>query len=64
LKNNLAVTDTCFSVGFESPGSFSTLFKKMTGLSPSAYLIRQQERKTSMQRAPLRFIPGCFSLQD
>jgi AraC-like DNA-binding protein len=64
LRNNIAVTDACFSVGFESPGSFSTLFKKMTGLSPSAYLIRQQERKNTMQRAPLLFIPGCFSLQD
>jgi AraC-like DNA-binding protein len=64
LRNNIAVTDACFSVGFESPGSFSTLFKKMTGLSPSAYLIQQQGRKNTIQRAPLLFIPGCFSLQD
>ena len=27
LKNGISVTETCFAVGFESLGSFSTLFK-------------------------------------
>lgn len=34
LKNGMTVTETCFAVGFESPSSFSTLFKKKTGLTP------------------------------
>ena len=34
LKNGLAVTETCLSVGFECPSSFSTLFKNKLGLSP------------------------------
>jgi AraC-like DNA-binding protein len=34
LKNGMPVTETCFAVGFESPSSFSTLFKSKIGLSP------------------------------
>ncbi|MBS1913603.1 MAG: helix-turn-helix transcriptional regulator [Bacteroidetes bacterium] len=31
------VTDICFELGFESPTSFSLLFRRHSGLSPSAY---------------------------
>jgi AraC-like DNA-binding protein len=34
LKKGMPVGETCFSVGFESPCSFSTLFKNKTGLTP------------------------------
>jgi len=34
LKNGMTVTETCFSVGFGSPSSFSTLFKSKIGLTP------------------------------
>ena len=34
LKNGMTVTETCFAVGFESPSSFSTLFKSKIGLAP------------------------------
>lgn len=34
LKNGMSVTETCFAVGFQSLGSFSTLFKTKTGKSP------------------------------
>ena len=37
LQKQLPVNDTCFCLGFESPTSFSALFKKYTGLTPSAY---------------------------
>lgn len=32
-----SVTDVCFDVGFESLGSFSSLFKKHTGVAPSRF---------------------------
>lgn len=35
--SNLSVTQVCFSVGFESLGSFSRMFRRHTGLSPSEY---------------------------
>ena len=44
LKANLSVTETCFAVGFESLGSFSTLFKTKTNLSPSQYQKEQLSR--------------------
>jgi methylphosphotriester-DNA--protein-cysteine methyltransferase len=34
LRNGMPVTITCFAVGFESPSSFSTLFKNKIGVAP------------------------------
>lgn len=44
LKEGTSVTETCFAVGFESLGSFSTLFKKRTGRSPSQFVKEQVSR--------------------
>lgn len=46
LKNGMSVTETCFAVGFESLGSFSSLFKTKTGKSPSQYRKEQLSRST------------------
>ena len=37
LKSGVSVTETCFAVGFESLGSFSSLFKTKTGKSPNNF---------------------------
>ncbi|MDC1355672.1 AraC family transcriptional regulator [Flavobacteriaceae bacterium] len=44
LKKGMSVTETCFAVGFESLGSFSTLFKTKTGKSPSKFQNEQLSR--------------------
>ena len=49
---SLSVTDVCFEVGFESLGSFSSLFRKYVGHAPIAY--RRRERET------LKKVPGCY----
>ena len=54
--DDLSVTEVCFTVGFESLGSFSALFRRMAGWSPSVYRARVLEQR----RAPLKFIPHCF----
>lgn len=36
-KTEMPVTEICFAVGFDSPGSFSWLFRKRVGLSPAQY---------------------------
>ena len=41
-KTRLSVTEICFLVGFESLGSFSSLFKKIYGAAPSA--LREESR--------------------
>jgi AraC-like DNA-binding protein len=46
LKKGTSVTETCFAVGFESLGSFSTLFKAKIGKSPSEYQKEQFSRST------------------
>ena len=50
----LSVTDVCFEVGFQSLGSFSSLFRKCVGHPPISY--RKRERES------LRKVPGCFVL--
>ena len=55
-ESELAVTEICFEVGFESLGSFSSLFHKMVGWSPSIYRARAWE----MRKNPLKFIPNCY----
>ncbi len=44
LINGMSVTETCFAVGFESLGSFSTLFKRKTGKSPMEFQKEQLSR--------------------
>lgn len=55
-NSDLSVTEICFAVGFESLGSFSTLFQKRVGWSPSIYRARVLEQR----RNPYKFIPGCM----
>jgi AraC-like DNA-binding protein len=61
LKAGGPVSEVCYAVGFESLGSFSGLFKRMVGITPSTYSIQQQEIKAQIVQAPLSFIPGCFA---
>jgi len=37
LNKGTTVTETCFDIGFESPSSFSTLFKSRVGLTPTEF---------------------------
>lgn len=52
---NLTVTEICYLVGFESPGSFSSKFRRLVGQSPSEY-----RRAATVNAEPE--IPGCFVL--
>lgn len=36
-RGDLSVTDVCFEVGCASLGTFSTRFRELVGISPSAY---------------------------
>ncbi len=61
LTKNIPVSEVCYDVGFESLSSFSGLFRKLTGRSPSEYMRQQQKINTERLTTPLRFIPGCFA---
>jgi len=61
LQTGLPVSMICYAVGFESLSSFCGLFKRMVGLTPSAYQTQQQQIKSQILKIPLKFIPGCFA---
>ena len=49
LIKGMTVTETCFAIGFESLGSFSSLFKSKTGKSPIEF------QKEQLSRSNLNF---------
>src|SRR5262245_38744447 len=55
VTDHLRVTDICFEVGFQSLGSFSSLFHKCVGHPPLAY-----REKAKAQAEAKRKVPGCF----
>ena len=59
-KGTHNVTEACFEVGFSSLGSFSTLFARRVGLSPSDY--RRYVRSGIAVPRTVRslFVPTCF----
>jgi AraC-like DNA-binding protein len=61
LSDGVPVSEVCYSVGFESLSSFSGLFKRVVGVSPSTYLLQQQQRRAELDSMPLQFIPHCFA---
>jgi AraC-like DNA-binding protein len=56
----LTITEICNEVGFESIGSFSTLFKKEIGHAPTHYRVRAWQRLQQTREQPRSFIPHCF----
>jgi AraC-like DNA-binding protein len=61
LQRGVRVSDASLAVGFESAGSFSSLFKRAVGMSPSDYSEAQRLKKDMIREVPLAFIPGCFA---
>ena len=61
-KGEHSVTDVCMEVGFTSLGSFSTLFARRVGETPSAYQRRIRTSLTVHGFLPHDLTPGCFSL--
>ena len=61
LQKNLPVSEVCFMVGHESLTSFTGLFKRRTGMSPSAFQKKEMERQKDQDKTPLKYIPNCFA---
>lgn len=54
------VTEICFDVGFNSLGSFSTLFHKQVGVSPADFRRRVRSWVSVPGMYPWAFVPFCF----
>jgi AraC-like DNA-binding protein len=57
-----SVTEVCMEVGFSSLGSFSALFRRRVGASPSAYQRRLRPLVQVPGTLPAALIPGCLGL--
>ena len=47
LSTGMTVSDTCFNIGFNSPCSFSTLFRSRVGVSPIEFQKEQLSQSQS-----------------
>jgi AraC-like DNA-binding protein len=61
LISGMGVSQTCYAVGFESLSSFTGLFKRITGQTPSAYQKEQHQKLADIAKTPLKYIPNCFA---
>ena len=57
-----SVTEVCMEIGFESLGSFSDLFFRRVGASPSSYQRRARGLVQVPGMPPADLFPGCLSL--
>lgn len=68
-RGDQSVTDVCFEVGCSSLGTFSTRFKELVGMTPTAYRRREAgateglppcvaKQVTRPRRGPRRGLPG------
>jgi AraC-like DNA-binding protein len=44
LQQGISVAEVCAAVGFDSSTSFAGLFKRNTGLPPTAYFLQQRKK--------------------
>jgi AraC-like DNA-binding protein len=61
LSEGYSVLETCMMVGFDSPTSFTGMFKKIAGQTPSMFQREQDLKRDAMQTNPLAFVPNCFA---
>jgi len=62
ILSDSSVTDVCMAVGFSSLGSFSALFSRRVGMSPSEFQRRYRPGSAPEPRLPASLIPGCLTL--
>jgi AraC-like DNA-binding protein len=62
ILTDSSITDVCMTVGFSSLGSFSTLFSRRVGMSPSEFQRRYRPAALAERQLPASLIPGCLSL--
>jgi transcriptional regulator GlxA family with amidase domain len=58
-SSDFSVTEVCFAVGYQSLGSFTSLFHRSVGQTPAAY--REWVRR--QRQSPARHVPACFLIR-
>ena len=58
-RTDMTVTEICFELGYSSLGSFSTLFQRQVGCSPTDYRIGAAHFHRLYRVWAHRFVPTC-----
>jgi AraC-like DNA-binding protein len=61
LAKDLTIFEVANLIGFESPTSFSAVFKKITKVSPSDYRLQVKRQRLQKKETPFSLIPNCFA---
>jgi AraC-like DNA-binding protein len=61
LQGDRPIAAICYEVGFDSVSTFTGLFKRIVGETPSAYQNRQAMIRNEIQTVPLKHVPNCFA---
>ncbi|WP_448697583.1 helix-turn-helix transcriptional regulator [Mucilaginibacter sp. AW1-3] len=64
LSQGIPANQACYTVGFDSVSSFSSLFKRLVGQPPSVYQQNELRRQSEIKKVPLKFVPNCFAQQN
>ena len=62
LARGDSVTETCMAVGYDSVGSFSTLFTRHVGRSPRAWKRHARSVMTVPELGPALWVRSCFPM--
>ena len=61
LQTDIPISEVCYAVGFDSISSFTGLFKRLVGQTPSAYQQQYKRIREEIKTEPLKHIPNCFA---
>ena len=61
VTSELGINEICDMVGYTSSGSFSFLFRKKTGMSPTQYRSKLWELAKDPLTHPVESIPLCYA---
>jgi AraC-like DNA-binding protein len=62
MATDFSITDISMDAGFASMGTFSHVFARRIGISPTAYRYKMRSMVRVPGETPAELIPGCFSL--
>ena len=61
ITENFSVSEICEEIGYSSVGSFSFLFRKKVGMSPTQYRRRLWSLSSEPLSFPMQSIPVCYA---
>lgn len=61
LEKQFRIGETSMAVGFESATSFTAVFRKLTGQTPSAFRASAKLKQSMIRQNPLQAVPNCFA---